>query len=165
MSSINQANLVAIAEIQHLKSRYCRFVDLKAWDRLKQLFTPDAKLSGFGAVPDGTSPRGFVDGIASNLANAVSIHHVHQPEIILVDQERARGTWAMMDYVEFPPDEPSPYGARGWVGWGFYEEEYVLREGVWLIDVMRLARLRMDDLDPARPPIKPGRLAPNPDWM
>ena len=48
---------------------------------------------------------------------------------------------------------------------GFQEEEYVLQDGAWLIDVMRLARLRMDELDQARPAIKPGRLAPNPEWL
>ena len=158
-------DVLAIEEIRRLKARYCRFVDTKAWDRLIRLFTPEAKLSGFGAVPDGTSPQGFVDGIAANLKKATSIHHVYQPEIVLDSPQRARGVWAMMDYVEFPPDAPSPYGARGWVGWGFYEEEYVLQDGAWLIDVMRLARLRMDELDQARPAIKPGRLAPNPEWL
>ena len=152
-----------IEEIQENNKRFrLKSEKQKEWEDLYR--SVDSNLR-FGAVPDGTSPQGFVDGIAANLKKATSIHHVHQPEIVLDSPQRARGVWAMMDYVEFPPDAPSPYGARGWVGWGFYEEEYVLQDGAWLIDVMRLARLRMDELDQARPAIKPGRLAPNPEWL
>lgn len=165
MTNFQLQDIAVVEGVRQLKARYCRFVDTKQWERLKRLFTPEARLSGFGAVPDGATPDAFVDGVAANLAKAVSIHHVHQPEIAPAGPDRARGVWAMMDYVEFPPDEPSPYGARGWVGWGFYEEDYVRHDGVWLIDAMRLARIRMDQLDSDRPAINPGRLPPSPNWL
>lgn len=159
--------LLSLEAIRQLKARYCRFVDTKQWARLEQLFTPDAHLEGLGSAPDGSTPATFVAGISTRFATAVAVHHVHAPEIALTAPGCARGIWSMMDYVQFQPDDgPAQVLAeQGWVGWGYYEEEYVLRDGVWLISFMRLARQRMDALGAEHPAVELGRLGPTPDWL
>ena len=49
----------------------------------------------------------FVSGA---LTGARTVHHGHMPEIEITGADSATGTWAMFDYVEFPP---SPDGQRG----------------------------------------------------
>lgn len=159
--------LVAIEAIRQLKARYCRFVDTKQWQRLEALFTPEAQLEGFGSVPDGSDPETFVAGVSKRLAEATTIHHVHNFEVALAERDRARGIWAMMDYVDFGRDEKWGDAAsnRGWSGWGYYEEEYVRVDGSWRISFMRLVRQRMDMLATGHPSAKPGRHKPSVDWI
>lgn len=160
-------DLLAIQAIGQLKAKYCRFVDTKQWDRLATLFAPGAKLDGFGSAPDGSDAVAFVAGIGKRLANVVSVHHCHTPEIRLEGPDRARGIWAMMDYLDFgegqgPAEAP---GSRGFVGYGYYEEEYRRIGGVWLLAYMRLTRQRIDPLPANHPRPLPGRYAPTPDWL
>ena len=160
-------DLLAVEAIRQLKARYCRFVDTKQWRQLEKLFTPDARLEGFGSVPDGSNPAHFVDGVSKRLGQATTIHHVQAPEITLVGPETARGIWSMMDHVEFPADQQPPGSPidRGWIGWGYYEEEYVRTNDNWLISYMRLARQRMEDLPVYHPQAKPIRHTPNTEWF
>lgn len=157
-------DLLALEAIRQLKAAYCRLVDTKQWGRLEALFTADAKVEGFGSVPDGSNPGTFVAGVAERIGASVSIHHVHAPEIILISADTARGSWPMMDYVEFP-SSTDPAAARGWIGWGSYEEEYRRVNGQWRITFMRLTRQRMDELTADHPALKLGRIAPNPGWL
>jgi len=159
--------LPALEAIRQLKARYCRFVDTKQWERLKALFTPDARCDGFGSVPDGTDPATFVSAVSKRLAQAITVHHVHAPEIVFPTPERARGVWSMMDYVDFHAEgraKGTP-ADRGWIGWGYYEEEYVRLDDVWLISYMRLTRQRMDALTADHPQAKFSRHRPSTDWL
>ena len=167
MADEEHSELLAFEAIRQVKARYCRFIDTKQWQRLEQLFTPDARLEGLGSAPDGAMPADFVKQIAARFASAISVHHVQAPEIIMLQPSRARGIWSMMDYVQFQPDATSKKltTERGWVGWGYYEEEYVLRGDAWLISFMRLARLRMDALSDEHPAVEFGRLGPTADWL
>ena len=121
-------DMLAIEAIRQLKAAYCRLVDTKQWQRLEMLFAADAKMEGFGSVPDGSGPSVFIAGAAERIGASVSIHHVHAPEILLSSPDTARCVWPMMDYVEFPAGS-TPTGERGWIGWGFYEEEYACIDG------------------------------------
>ena len=109
----------------------------------------------------------FVAGLAKRLARVNSIHHVHTPEIALQDADRARGIWPMMDYLEFPPEEAPQEapGSRGFVGWGYYEEEYRRTPEGWRFAFMRLTRQRIDALPPDHPFARPGRFSPTRDWL
>jgi hypothetical protein len=156
-------DLLALEAIRQLKAAYCRFVDTKQWQRLEALFTADAWVAGFGAVPDGSGPSAFVAGVAERIGNSVSVHHVHAPEITLTGPDKAQGIWPMMDYVEFTGAAAG--AGRGWIGWGFYEEQYARVGGEWRIGFMRLARQRMDDLALDHPALKPGRIPPAPGWL
>ncbi len=133
-----------------LKARYCRFIDTKQWDRLRKLFSADARFEGFGSAPDGADADAFVRGVATRLRDAISVHHCHMPEIVFFGPTSARAVWAMQDHLEWP--EPMQLKeapeARGFIGFGHYEEAYVCEEGVWKMQHLRLTRLRIDPLPP-----------------
>ena len=160
-------DLLAIEAIKQLKAQYCRFVDTKQWERLSGLFLPDTRLYGFGSVGDGGTPAEFVAGLSQRLAKVISIHHVHNPEIEITGAGKARGIWPMMDYLEFASGD-APHEApdsRGFVGWGYYEEEYTRTDSGWKFSFMRLTRMRMDPLPADHPLPRPGRHAPTRDWL
>jgi hypothetical protein len=126
-----------VQELHTLKARYCRFVDTKQWDALGELMTPD-----FTLYSDGLEHRGrdevlaFVSG---SLATAITVHHVHQPEVTFADDDHASGIWAMNDYVIFP-SEP-PFVIRGW---GHYHDEYVRTDAGWRVAAVTITRLRVE---------------------
>jgi hypothetical protein len=134
---IDLARWPDVHELHTLKAQYCRYVDTKQWDALNELVTPD-----FTLASDGFEHRGrdevlaFVSGA---LASAVTVHHVHQPEITFIDDDHAAGIWAMNDYVIFP-SEP-PYVIRGW---GHYHDEYVRTEAGWRFTKVTGVRLRVE---------------------
>lgn len=156
-------DLLAIEAIRQLKAAYCRLLDTKQWRRLEALFTADATVAGFGSVPDGSGISAFIAGVTDRIGESVSVHHVHAPEIMLTGPDSARGVWPMVDYVELTGAAAKE--SRGWIGWGFYEEEYRREAGQWRIAFMRLARQRMDDIGPDHPALKAGRIAPDPGWL
>jgi hypothetical protein len=143
-----QEKLGALEDIRALKARYCRYIDTKQWDRLRGLFSADARFEGFGSAPDGSDADAFVRGVSTRLKDAVSIHHCHTPDIVFFGPSRARGVWAMQDHLEWPQPirlKEAPE-ARGFVGFGHYEEEYVREAGAWKMHLLRLTRLRIDPL-------------------
>jgi hypothetical protein len=165
---ITPSDLCDIEEIKQLKARYFRFVDTKQWERLRLLFTDDARFDGVYEGNSGTAH--FIDTVRARFASAKSIHHGHMPEIRIIRPDYARGLWAMFDWVEFPtPETDGPRaGQRGAVGYGHYQEEYRKVEGIWKIAFMRLTRLRVDplfgrgifyDLQPGRLPSR------DDDWL
>lgn len=156
-----------LEDIRQLKARYCRFIDTKQWDRLAGLFTPGTRFEGFGSAPTGADEKVFVAGISKRLAEVVSIHHCHTPEIAFTGPDRARGLWQMMDFLQFPADAPPREApdAGGFVAFGYYEEEYVRAADGWRFAFLRLTRLRVDPLPKSHPAARPGFIAPTPDWL
>jgi hypothetical protein len=173
MSDADLRRVLDIQAITQLKSRYCRCVDLRQWDTMRTLFTPDARFEGFAATPQGADVEAFVEGVARRLDGAISVHHVHQPDIVFTGPDAARGVWAMMDYNEWPQPigMPGAPDAPGFCGYGFYEEAYSRRPDGWKIHFMRLTRLRVDPLErPGASPIpaqraNTGWLRPSPAWL
>ncbi len=157
----------AISAIGVLKARYCRFIDTKQWDALRNLFVPDARFEGLGSAPQGATLDRFISGISERFALATSVHHCHMPDIVLLDENTARGTWAMMDYVQWPQGVhvAEVPGHPGFFGYGYYEEEYSRRDGSWKIAVLRLTRIRFDALPEDHPKPIPGRLQASQDWL
>lgn len=159
--------LASINDIHRLKARYCRFIDTKQWESLRALFATDATFEGFGSAPAGAGVDAFVKGVSKRLQNCVSIHHCHMPEILFQSDSRARGVWAMMDYVQWP-EEFSPKetpGRPGFWGYGHYEEEYRRVDGEWKFAFLRLTRLRIDALPKGAEPPRAGLLAASPAWL
>ena len=173
MHDAESKRLQDVLEIMQLKSRYCRCVDLRQWDDFRRLFTEDARFEGFAAAPSGADVTTFVGGVARRLEGSVTVHHCHQPDIVLVGPDTARGTWAMMDYNEWPHaiGMPAAPNAQGFQGYGYYEEEYQRVQGEWKFRFIRLTRLRVDPLE--RPGPHPTLstaeqsdwLRPSPDWL
>ena len=136
--------LVDIEAIKQLKARYFRLMDQKRWDEWAMVFARDVHM----VVPEGDMDvRGrdaVVRSVSGILEGVRTVHHGHMPEIEITGADRAQGTWAMFDYVEFPADAA---GARfGLQGYGHYTEEYVREDGEWRIASLHLSRLRVDPL-------------------
>jgi len=167
MTISHAEHLYDLEQIKQLKARYCRFVDTKQWSRLTNLFAPDTRFDGFGSAPTGATVADFIAGISQRLAHVVSIHHCHTPEITLTSETTARGIWPMVDYLQFPPDQPPREApdSIGFVGWGYYEEEYRKVDDGWRFTFLRLARQRIDPLPKGYPPVRQGFLPPTPDWL
>jgi hypothetical protein len=156
-----------LEEIRALKARYCRFIDTKQWAALRGLFTDEARFEGFGSAPDGANADAFVRGVSERLRDAVSVHHCHMPEIVLLDDDTARGVWAMADRLEWP----GPIALReapqacGFAGFGHYEEEYRRVDGRWKMHFLRLTRLRIDLLPAAPERPRAALRAASADWL
>ena len=143
-----------IESIKQLKARYFRLMDQKKWDEWAMVFAENAHL----VVPEGgVDERGraaVVASVSGVLEGVRTAHHGHMPEIEITGADTARGTWAMFDYVEFPP---GANGERfGLQGYGHYTEEYVREGGEWRIASLLLTRLRIDPLSGGLPGVHLG---------
>ena len=127
-----------IEAIKRLKARYFRTMDTKDWDGMRQVFADavfiDTTDSG-GRVVEGADE--FMRGLRDLLADVVSVHHGHMPEIELTSATTATGIWAMEDRLRWP-DGRELHGA------GHYFEEYEKIDGQWRITKMTLTRLRTE---------------------
>jgi uncharacterized protein (TIGR02246 family) len=127
-----------IEAIKQLKARYFRTMDTKDWAGMRRLFTDnvvmDTTASGGGIVTGADDFMGFLE---ETLADAVTVHHGHMPEITLTSPTTAAGIWALHDEIVWAD------GTR-MQGDGHYHETYELAEGEWRISSSTLTRLRMD---------------------
>lgn len=160
-------HLLSLELIAQLKARYCRYIDTKQWDLLGSVFTDDCKFEGLGSAPAGADVTTFVKGVSTRLGPTISVHHVHQPEIVLTSPTTARGVWAMEDFVEWQDGgavKEAP-GAKGFRGYGHYEEEYHKNGGQWKISFLRLTRLRIDPVPADAPAAHMGACQATPGWL
>ena len=131
--------------IKQLKARYFRMLDTKDWVEYRKLFTDDCRFDRTTVVGDG--PDAFVAAMTRTLAEAVTVHHGHQPEIVLLSTTTARALWPMYDYVRWSSPEAMPEKLRvapdqnGLAGHGHYEEAYRKDDGVWRISRFAVTRL------------------------
>ena len=123
--------------IRQLKARYFRLMDTKQWEAWGECFTEDVVLETTPNPGEQFVGRDdVVRRVSAALADAVTVHHGHMPEIEILDADRATGIWAMFDQVDLP----------GLVlrGFGHYHDEYVRSGAHWRIHRSRLTRLRLD---------------------
>ena len=133
--------------IKELKARYFRHLDTKNWDEWRKVFTDDVVVRvdltpsklGEQGIPSPNPPGAdaFVSLNRKRLADYVTVHHGHMPEITLTGPQTATGIWAMEDIVE-------PPGGRVMRGYGHYHEEYRKVGGEWRIARLYLKRIRVD---------------------
>jgi hypothetical protein len=138
--------LVETEVIKRLKARYFRYVDTKQWALFGELFTDDAQFHG--ALGRFVGRQQIVAHCSRSVADAVTVHHGHQPEIDILDATTARGVWAMDDYNEWPARE-TRIGIRGY---GHYYETYAKQGSTWRISSCRLVRIRVDPIPGGRRP-------------
>lgn len=137
--------LLDVEEIRRLKARYFRTMDQRDWDGFGRVFARDAVLEVPEASMVVNGREAIVAAVSGALVGTRTVHHGHMPEIEITGPDTAKGTWAMSDYVEFPP---AASGARvGLRGYGHYLEDYVREDGEWRIARTHLARLRVDPLE------------------
>lgn len=136
--------LVATEAIKRLKARYVRAVDTKDWDLLASTFAPDAR----SVYNDGNFASEGRDDIlrflkaALDTKDVVTMHHAHTPEIDITSETTARGTWYLEDTVLnlMESTEHMP-GKSILIGTGIYHDEYVNRDGEWLISLTGYERI------------------------
>ncbi len=137
------ATLTAVEAIKQLKARYFRTLDTKDWDGMREVFTEDVVVdttgSG-GAVVTGRDA--FMEFVSTHLADVMTVHHGHTPEITVTSPTTATGVWAMEDRVRYPD-------GRELIAAGHYHETYDKTDGTWRIKTSRLTRLFMDMNEPA----------------
>jgi hypothetical protein len=117
-----------IAEIQQLKYRYLRTLDLKQWEEFADCFVPEATGDYAGlAFADRDS---LVAYMRENLGEGlITMHHAHHPEISLDEWggDSATGRWYLEDKVIVPELDFVLEGAA------FYTDRYVRTTGGWRI--------------------------------
>jgi hypothetical protein len=120
-----------LEQIKRLKARYYRLQDENRWDEWAQLFTDDCE------VADPTDPEVVHrsgDSIARRTAalagDTVRNHRGTMPDLELVDERNARGSWALFCATGFGDG-----GASQRVDiFGYYSDEYRKGDdGTWRI--------------------------------
>jgi hypothetical protein len=146
------AQLLAVEQIRKLKAAYFRCMDTKCWDELPGVFTEDSIFDVRGALempkaeadyakePVLVGRRAIVDYIRTGLASVISVHHGHEPEIVVISDVEARGTWPMEDILVAPAGGPF----RILRGYGHYRETYRRDDGAWRIATLQLRRLYVE---------------------
>ena len=125
-------DLATIEEIRQVKYRYLRCVDLKLWDELAEVFTPDATVDYGTQVygkPLKLAGRDEIVGFLRDKLgpDMITVHRAGQPEIT-VDGDTARGTWSFEDTVIATQYRVVITGAA------FYQDRYERGEdGRWRI--------------------------------
>ena len=139
-------HLLAIEEIKRLKAKYCRVMDEKDWEQWRDVFTSDAAM----LVPE-VNEEPVIRGVDAIIAfirplliNAVTVHHLHAPEITILSESEATGIWALDDNLRWPAGTSSPYGWTYLRGAGHYRERYRVTDAGWRIAELALTRIYID---------------------
>jgi hypothetical protein len=143
-------DLVTLEEIRRVKYRYLRCVDLKLWDEIVDVFTPDATADygtpSYGKPLKLTGRDEIVTFLRTSLGpGIITLHAAGQPEID-IDGDTASGTWRFEDTVIATQFKVVITGAA------FYEDRYARGEdGAWRIahtGYVRIyeATMSLDDL-------------------
>lgn len=150
----NLSRLVAIEEIKALKSRYFRANDTKDRALLRSCFTSDVSLDARGATTDPVTGMNAAPGLTdqvykgvdavlevvfAGLEGTTTVHQACLPEIEILSETSATGTWALFDELLF-----SKGPIRELTGYGHYYDTYELIDGKWKIKAVRITRLRVD---------------------
>ena len=139
-------DLVALEEIRQVKYRYLRCVDLKLWDDLAEVFTPDATVD-YGTMVYG-QPLTLAgrDEIVAFLRDKlgpdmITVHSAGQPEITVDGDEASIETqFITFDVAGAPKPEggwpAGTFGAQGAIKpieSGYYRFAFRRTGGTWRI--------------------------------
>ena len=116
-----------IEAIKQLKYRYMRAIDEKLWQQMEECFVEDATCSYSGGKYAFAGRAAIMKFLTESMDRPtfLSSHRVHHPEIEILSETEARGTWALDDYVIDEQHGLTIHGAA------FYRDEYVKRDGEW----------------------------------
>ncbi len=122
------SELHEIEAIKRLKYKYMRCLDLKLWDEMRECLAEDATCAYSGGKYAYSGRDEMLAFFRSAMGpEMITSHHVHHPEIELLSETTARGTWALEDTVIHTQHDFTLRGAA------FYADEYVKVAGAWKI--------------------------------
>ncbi len=121
-------DLREIEAIRRLKYKYMRCLDLKRWDEMRDCFTEGATAAYSGGKYSFQGRDEIIAFFRDSMGpEMITSHHVHHPEIELLSETRATGTWALEDTVIHTTQDFTLRGAA------FYRDEYAKEGGHWKI--------------------------------
>jgi hypothetical protein len=126
-----------LEQIKRLKARYYRLQDQDRWDEWAELFTDDCEIAD---PHDPTVLHRSGAAIAKRTAETAAItsrraHRGTMPDLEILDERTARGTWALGCASIMAGDEGAPTFA---FIFGYYTDEYRKGDdGKWRIHRMR----------------------------
>jgi len=129
--------LKQIEAIKQLKYRYMRCLDSKLWDEMREVFSDDAVSHYDQGRHAFECPDAIIGFLRDTLGRpgVVSLHQVHHPEIEILNDREAKGTWYLHDFVlEFRRQQQI-------TGTAFYRDTYVKRDGRWKIRSTEFERI------------------------
>jgi Zn-finger nucleic acid-binding protein len=143
--------LVAIEDIRNLQSRYVRYADLKDWQALAGLFLPGASFIPYGMDGAPVATMTGRDEIANTISASVgagsALHHLFSYEIEIDSPTKARGVWAMEDWLDRTNDNSSTGAIASFKtmhGSGHYHAVYEKVDGAWFIADLKQTRTKLD---------------------
>ncbi|QPG61854.1 nuclear transport factor 2 family protein [Pseudomonas sp. BIGb0427] len=130
-------DLVEIEHIKQLKYRYFLAVDCHDWAALEGCLAEDLTTALDGGKYSFDSRAAFIDGLKAILDRPTFLckHHGHHPQIEMLSADTARGSWYLEDHaIDLEGD---------WMlhGTALYQDDYVKRDGRWLIVATGYQRL------------------------
>jgi len=130
--------LVAIEAIKLLKARRIRAMDEKRWSDYESMHAEDHISETYGDEP-AIGTRANTERLSAALANIVTVHHAHTPEIVLTAPDTATGVWAMEDMLFWKQGDEDH-----WLhGFGHYHERYRKGRVGWQFVYRGLTRLHV----------------------
>jgi hypothetical protein len=126
-----------IEEIKQLKARYFRTLDTRDWPALRAVFTDDIAIdtTDIGGGPI-TGADDFIAFLKDVLADAVTIHLGHTPEITQTSDTSASGVWMLHDLFIA--------GGTRMASSGHLYDTYRLEPGGWRIASSKVTRLHLE---------------------
>lgn len=121
--------LLEIEKIKQVKARYLRGLDTNDWEVFAGSMTEDCT----GRYNSGKLSFDTREEIVAFMREKLSgervltLHQGHQPEIELIDENNARGTWYLQDIVIHLEAGVRIYGSA------IYEDSYRKESGKWKI--------------------------------
>ncbi|WP_445147227.1 nuclear transport factor 2 family protein [Dyella sp. Tek66A03] len=95
---------MAIEDLRYLQARYVRYADAGDWRALAGLFLPEAPFIPHGV--DGEpqvvmTGRGEIERrVSATVGSGTALHHLFSYEIDIDSPTKARGLWAMEDWID-----------------------------------------------------------------
>lgn len=155
-----------IEAVKRVKHAYFRCIDTANIDELKTIFHKNVEVYFIGGtyVWELHGRDEYIEAIATSFnANVIAQHNGHHPEIDILSETEATGTWYLHD--NFYRFEDMHYVC----GTALYRDRYVKEDGRWQIIESRYERLyEIDEVMTERPTVtaqyiaKTGRKPPQP---
>src|SRR5579863_451604 len=113
-------------------------MDTNDWEGMRQVFADDVVMdttAAGGNLIEGADA--FMEFLRPTLADAVTVHHGHMPEIDVTSADTATGVWALQDTIWWRDGTLMR-------GYGHYHETYQKVGGEWKIKSSVLTRLNTE---------------------